>query len=128
MGADQTAAIRPALRELFDANANNEADAESLCITFTVPERPDVWVQVMHDTVNAAYPRSGDPTEFLRSTSLPSIPDLTVESWQPKQYATWSHGPCSVDALAEFIDQLLVALHSLSADDYEIDVTFEHVA
>jgi hypothetical protein len=82
----------------------------------------------MHHTVNAAYPRSDEPTEFLRSTNLPVVPDLVLESWQPEQYVTWSHGPCSIHVLAKFIDQMLVALHSLSTNDYDIDVTFEHVA
>ena len=128
MGADQTAAIRPALCELFEAIANGEPDAKSLCITFTVPEHADVWVQTMHGTVNAAYPRAEDPTDFLRSAILPLVPDLVLAGWEPQQYVTWSHGQCSVHALAEFIDQLLIALHPLSADDYGIDVTFEHVA
>ncbi|MBB5034626.1 hypothetical protein [Prosthecobacter vanneervenii] len=128
MGADQTAEIRPALRELFDAVANNESNADTLCVTFTVPEHPEIWVQVMNGTINAAYPRSSDPTDFLHSTKLPAIPGLRLESWQANQYATWLFSSCGVDSLAEFIDLLFTALHSSLADDYSIDVVIEYLS
>lgn len=127
MGADQTAAIRPALREIFDAVEREEEDAEGLCFTFRVPKCSNVWVQVTHDSVNAAYPRSGDPMEFLRDSGLPLVSDLKLNSWKPDVYATWSFSSCSVAALAEFIDQLFVALHALPPEDYEIDVECEHL-
>ena len=128
MGADQTAAIRPALRELLQAVASNEPDARSLCATFTVPDHPDAWVQALHGTINAAFPRSDEPLSFVLLAGLPALPDLAVESWRAGQYVTFTHGACAVDAVAEFIDRILVALHTtLDADEYEIDIAFEHV-
>ena len=128
MGADQTAAIRAALRELFEAVANDDPAASTQCITFTVPQHPEIWVQIMHGTINAAYPRSSEPTDFLSSIELPPIPDLSLDEWQADQYATWSFGSCLVHTLAEFIDRLLTALHPAVAEDYGIDVMIEHVA
>jgi hypothetical protein len=127
MGSDQTAAIRPALREIHQAIANGESDAKNLCATFTVPEQPGVWVQALHGTINAAYPNPDEPLLFLEREGIQALPDLAVESWQPEQYATFTHGPCSVESRAEFIDRMLVALYALKSDDYDIDVEFEHI-
>jgi hypothetical protein len=127
MGADQTAAIRPALRELFDAITNGEQGADKLCITFEVPGESPMWVQVMQGTINAGYARAEDPMDFVRDSGLPAVPGLTLIDHGPQLYATWSHEPCMVKILAEFIDQLLIALHSLPPDDYEIDVKFENL-
>ncbi len=97
-------------------------------MTFTIPEYPDAWVQAMRGTINASYPRSNAPMEFLRSIDLPTIPGLALDDWQADQYITWSHGSCSVHALAEFIDRLLAALHPALAQVYGIDVMIEQIA
>jgi hypothetical protein len=125
MGADQIAAIRPALQELFRAVEKEDPDAENLCVTFTVPARENVWVQVMFGSVNASYPHATEPMEYLRNAGVAMPADLELDSWKAKTYATFTHGSWPVETLAEFIDRLFVALHALDGGSYEIDVAFE---
>ena len=127
MGADQIAAIRPALSELVQAADNNEPDADNLCATFTVPERPEVWVQVQLGMINTFYPRSEEPLAFLHGAHIPPLAGLAIESWKAKAYATFTHEPCSLHSIAQFVDRLLIALHALHAEEYPIDVEFERL-
>ena len=127
MGADRIAAIRPALNELLHASENDEPGAANLCATFTVPDQPDIWMQVQLGTINAFYPHTEEPLAFLRSADIPALPGLALDDWQPKLYATFVHDHCPLHSLAQFIDQLLIALHGLPAEDDSVDVTFERL-
>ena len=128
MGADQIAATRPALNELLQAAENEEPGSGDLCASFTVSEREgDIWVQVLLGTINAAYPRTDEPLAFLQSASIPALPALAVEHWERDSYATFTHEPCSIYSIAQFIDRLLISLHALDPEDYEIDVEFQRL-
>ena len=121
---DQIAAIRPALRELFDANARREPGAEDLCATFSVVGDEDAWMQVQLGIVNFAYPRSDDPLEMLRRCGIAPLPGLEVATFKPGLYATLTFASCAVDDLARFIDALLGAVHTLPPG-YAIDARME---
>ena len=127
MGADQIAAIRPALNELVHAAETDEPGADNLCATFTVPDQPDVWMQVQLGTINSFYPRTEEPLAFLHSVGISPLPALAIDSWKPGLYATFTHEPCPLQSVAQFVDRLLIALHSLHAEDYPIDVEFERL-
>jgi hypothetical protein len=128
MGADQVAAIRPALQELMDGFQRNETGASDLCATFSVPSHPDAWVQVAAGIVNFSYPRSEEPLGLLRSADVPKLPGLTLQTFAPLAYVTLSHEPCPAGQLARFIDRVLSLVHELPPDDYPIDVEFESLA
>lgn len=127
MGADQIAAIRPALLELMDAIARNDPGASDLCVTFTVAADPDAWVQVMAGILNFSYPRIEEPLPFLQAADAPSLPGLTLQTFEPEAYVTLSHEPCAPLLLARFIDRFISAVHELP-DDYGIDVEVENLA
>ncbi len=128
MGADQIAAIRPALNELFLAAQNREPGAENLCASFTVPDYPTVWMQIQLGTINASYPPAEEPMAFLERVGIPVLPQLALDSWEAGLFATFTHDPCSLYEAARFVDRLLVALHNLHPEDYEIDVAFERLS
>lgn len=128
MGADQIAAIRPALNELLQAAESNEPGAGELCATFTVPEYPMIWVQVIHGAINASYPHLEEPGTFLSNANVPTLPGLVVENWEPRRFATFAHEAAPTHSIAQFLDRLLVAIHALDPGEYEVDVEFERLA
>jgi len=127
MGADQIAAIRPALQEIDDAVAAGEPNAAGLCVTFNVAGDEDAWVQVMDGVVNAGYRRQEDPDTFLQAAGIPRLPGLKLSGWDEETFATWNHAPCTTDEVAKFVDQLLAALHSLDPETYEVDWKIENL-
>jgi len=127
MGADQVAAIRPALNELLQTAENNEPGAGDLCASFTVAEQDAIWVQVLLGTITIGYPSHQEPLAFLHAAGISTLSGLVVESWNPGIYATLTHEPCSSTAVAQFIDQFLVKLHALAPEEYEIDVELQRL-
>ena len=128
MGADQIAAIRPALNELLQAAENDKSGAGELCATFTVPEYPMIWVQVVSGSINASYPHSEEPCAFLSNANVPPLPGLVVENWEPRRFATFAYAAVPTHSIAEFLDCLLIAFHALEPGEYQIDVEFERLA
>jgi len=128
MGAQQIEAIRHALQEFMDAIARNETGASDLCVTLTVTSEPDAWVQVADGILNFSYPRIEEPLPFLESANVPSPPGLTLQTFEPEAFVTFSHGPCSAGLLARFIESFLSAAHELPPDDYGIEVEVEGLA
>ena len=126
MGADQVAAIRPAIAELAAAAEAREDGYEHLCASFSVPGKPKAWAEVVPGSVNLAFPRAELPLSFIAAQGL-SLPGARVVSFKPGLYATLAHDPCAPSVLARFVDAALVALHGLDAESYEVDVTFKRV-
>jgi len=119
MGADQLAAIRPALVEVYDA------PTDDWCATLEIPGT-DFWVQVVRGTLNASYPHTGDPLErFKRLAS--QLPDVKLTDWEADTYATFSHGECSPRDLAKAVDFMLLLLLGDESADYELDVTMQQM-
>lgn len=123
MGADQLAEIRPAVQELLAAIAGRAPHANELCVTFSVPDREDAWVQLTHDNVNLAFPHSEQPLRFLRRHFVPSLPSESLLAFESGQYATLEHHSSSADELSVFIDRLFTAVHELPPD-FHLDVEF----
>lgn len=127
MGADQIAAIQPAVRELRDSLRGNPSETHDLCLTISVPEHDSAWVQVVSNCVNFGYPRPEEPISFLHHADIPVPSDYSLDGWEPNTFATIS-GHFATDAeLTTFIDRLLIALHDLDPQDYEVDVQFERL-
>ncbi len=117
MGADQIAAIRPAIREVY------EAPTDDWCATFEIPGT-EHWVQVVRGTLNASFPHASDP--FAHFSQLVSVlPELTLTDWEAHTYATFSHGECSYRDIAKAVDAALLMLVGDHADDYKIDVSMQ---
>lgn len=119
MGADQLAAIRPAIVEVYDA------PTDDWCATFEIPGT-DYWVQVVRGTLNVSYPQAGDPLDrFSRLAAL--LSDLQLTSWEADTYATFSHGACSSRDLAKGVDCIFQTLLDDELADYELDVSMQQV-
>lgn len=125
MGADQIAAIRPAIAELEEANRGSEGE---FIARFDVPGHNQHWVEVVVGTVNLAYPFKDDPLTRLLSQEIAPLPELTLVEWQPELFATFRYdSAASSREVAKFVDRLFEALFNCG-QDYEVDVMIERVA
>jgi hypothetical protein len=119
MGADQVAAIRPAIAELEDAARGREPEHIA---SFTVPGCEHVWVQVVFGTVNMAYPFDDPPEQRLQASGVADLPGLTLERWQPGVFATFAYEPAaSSRQVAKWVDAILETVLRCG-EDYPIDV------
>jgi hypothetical protein len=119
MGADQVAAIQPAIVELEDAARGNEPEYVA---SFTVPGRDQIWVEVVLGTVNLAYPFHDPPEQRLRASRVVELAGVTLQEWQPGVFATFAYDPSTPSRqVAKFIDQVLGTVLGCG-EDYPIDV------
>ena len=125
MGADQIAAIRPAIAEL-EAAARNSAG--EFVARFEIPGSHPLWVEVVLGTVNVAYPWVDDPRERLLRQGISPLPKMTLTEWQPKLFATFLYelGTPSRE-VARFVDRVLGEMLG-GAADYEVDVAIDRIA
>jgi hypothetical protein len=125
MGADQVAAIRPALVEIEDALRLNESECFA---RFQVPGRDVVWVEAALGTVNLSYPFPDPPDERLRRAGVVNLPGLVLDEWQPELFATFAYDSTTTSReVAKFIDQIMGVVLGCG-DDYPIDVEIARVA
>jgi hypothetical protein len=118
MNADQIAEIQPALREAFDG-------APITCVTFEVEGDQERWLQVVDQTINAAYPHADDPESRLRA--LPGVSGLRISSWEAWKFVTLECPGWDAGSLATWIDAYFVAVLACKAGDYHVDVTCENL-
>jgi hypothetical protein len=119
MGADQVAAIRPAIVEIEDAAHGSEPECFA---KFDVSDRDEVWVEVALGCVNLAYPFHDPPDLRLRSSGVAELPGLVLEDWRPGVFATFAYDPTTPSRqVAKFVDGVLGALLGCG-EDYPIDV------
>lgn len=77
--------------------------------------------------MNFGYPLKEAPVAFVNSIDPAQLPGLSLSSWEEGIFATFLHETTDVNRLASFIDQLLIRLHGLDAEAYELDVQFEYL-
>ncbi len=119
MAADQIAAIRPAIADVYDA------PTDDWCATFEIPGT-EHWVQAVRGTLNVYYPYADDPIDrFSRLAS--ALPDVRLTDWEAESYATFSHGECSHRDLASAVDALFLELLGNESADYNIDVSMQQL-
>ena len=119
MGADQVAAIRPALVEIQDAVRLNEPECFA---RFEVPGRDGAWVEATLGTVNLAYPFPDRPDERLRRAGVVKLPGLILDEWQPGLFATFAYDSKTPSReVTKFIDWIMGIVLGCG-DDYPIDV------
>jgi hypothetical protein len=125
MGADQIAAIRPAIGELEGAARNSE---RQFVARFDIPGRHSMWVEVILGTVNLGYPYADDPMERLLRHGITPLPKLELVEWQPKLFATFQYelGAPSRE-VATFVDRVLGEMLG-GGTNYEVDVAIERLA
>ena len=120
MGADQVAAMQPAVVEIYSAPTS-----EDWCATFEVPGT-EHWVQVVRNMLNANCPYDDDPQEpFAPAMSL--LPDAELTSWEAGTFATFSHGDCAPYDIARAVDAVFVVPLGGDAADYQVDVSMEQL-
>ena len=129
MGADEIAAIRPALRELCQAEREDPRRPEGggWCAHFTVSRKKKLWVQVVSDCVNFYYPHPDDPTTRLEGLEAPLLPGMACADWEARKYATFGFETFDLDKLARLVDWLFVVLYETGAA-YPLDVEMYRVA
>jgi hypothetical protein len=121
VGADQIAAILPAIAELVAAAEAREPGHQDLCASFSVPGKSNAWAQVTPGTVNFGFPICEPPFTFLVARGI-SLPEMSLVSFQMGSYVTFTHGPYPPGVVARFVDAALTASHGLPVDDYLVDV------
>lgn len=125
MGADQIAAIRPAIAELESAASNSEGE---FIARFEVPGRDKIWTEVILGTVNVGYPYADDPLKRLRRHRITPLPKLKLSDWQSELFATFGYDPtASSRDVAKFVDRVIGEMLG-AGTDYEVDVTIERIA
>lgn len=117
MNADQLAEIRPALREVVEG-------APDTCATLEVEGDSEKWVQIVNQTVNAAYPHSDSPEERLSDSGL-SAPASKILCWEAGKFVTFEFGQFELMAVAEWVDAYFVRVMGCTDGEYHLDVTFE---
>ena len=114
MSADQIAEIRPAIREAIEG-------APDTCVTFEVTGVPGRWMQVVGQTINAAYPHEDHPQNRL--TAMPAVAGLEVTGWEARKFATFGLPELDVTILARWIDAYFIGVLACAAGDYHLDIT-----
>ena len=119
MNADQIAEIRPAIREAIQG-------APSTCVTLQITGEPAKWIQIVADTVNAAYPHTLDPQEKLNT--LPKLAGHgKVVGWETGKFATFQFDKMEPTSLAHWVDAYFVSVLGCLPGEYHVDVACEQV-
>src|SRR5258707_773850 len=98
MGANQIAEISPMVQEVF------EAPSDGMCATFEIVGNPDVWVQVMKGTINAAYPLEVAPESHLLEV-LACLPGSAVTDWEAGNFVTVAFESSNPRDVAKAVDR-----------------------
>jgi hypothetical protein len=121
MGADQVAAMRPAVVEMLEGSSGDAVWSA----TFEIAGVPARWVQVLPGALNMAYPGITSPAH--RVSGHERLAKLEVREWKPDDYATFE---LPEDASATDIAHLADALFQTilgCADDYRIEIRMERL-
>ena len=124
MGADQVAAIRPALAELEADERTLVPDAPARFFArFTVPEGDSPWVEIYLEReafINLWHPSDDDPLERLSGAGVRPLPGTRIaSSYKPACTLAARRGPSG--DLARFVDALFDRLYGCG-NDYPLDV------
>ena len=93
-------------------------------VTFEVNGSEDIWAQVNVPTINLAYPHSVEPLVFLEIEGISIPSSIELYEWEPGRFVTfdiYDHGY----EVCQFLDRLLIALHRLDAERYEISTSID---
>jgi hypothetical protein len=121
MGADQVAAMSPAIVSMLEGSSGDAVWSA----TFEIAGDTGRWVQVMPGALNMAYPSVAPPAHLVSGHERLAM--LEVREWTPHEYATFE---LPEDASAMDIAHLADALFQTilgCEDDYRIDVRMERL-
>ena len=111
------------IEQLLQRAIDEAADGnEGFCILIESKDSADKWLQLRYDAINAAYPFSEEPLAKARELDLPQFPYMEVEGWEPKAFATFSHGADRLDQLADFVIAYLEKVLGVSAAANDLNV------
>jgi hypothetical protein len=124
MGADQVAAIRPALAELESDQQALGGDARARCFArFSLSPYDTPWVEVDLEegtVVNLWYPFETEPLAYLESLGVKVLPGARVlEVARPACTLAFDRVPS--EELARFVDSLFLDVFACG-EDYPVDV------
>jgi hypothetical protein len=121
MGADQVAAMRPAIVEMLEGSVGDAVWSA----TFEIAGDPARWVQVMPGALTMAYPNIAPPAHVVSGHER--LAELEVREWKPDEYATFElPEEASAMEIAHLADALFQTIFGC-ADDYRIDVRMERL-
>ena len=115
MDGDQTIKIANALRRAMKGGPDT-------CATLEVSGEPELWVQFVGSTVNAAYPHAEPPNQNRAIGSL--LPELAPKSidWNAGLSATFEFAEFDTDDLAKWIDRYFVLILGCKANSYDLKI------
>ena len=126
MGADQVAAIRPALVELEDDEKSHSPGGEARYFArFSVPQKDDVWAEVYLEDetiVNLSFPFQDEPMDRLKLSGIELLPGGRVMDTTTGEYCTLAFHRVPTMTLARFVDALFSQALKCG-DDYGVDVS-----
>ena len=93
-------------------------------VTFEVNGSEAIWAQVNVPTINLAYPHSVEPLVFLEIEGIPIPSSIELDEWEPGCFVTFFNNAYGSE-VCQFIDRLLIALHRLDAERYEISTSID---
>ena len=111
MGKKQIAIMHPVIDEFFGT-----AEEGNLCLTLEANGDEKIWVQVVAESVNMAYPFRDDPTARLERLQIKDRQLLELVQFESKLFATFGfRKEIASKNVARIVDSLFVS--HLGCDD-----------
>lgn len=111
MGKKQIAIMHPIIDEFFGT-----AEEGNLCLTLEANGDEKIWVQVVAESVNMAYPFRDDPTARLERLQIKDRQLLELVQFESKLFATFGfRKEIASKKVARIVDSLFVS--HLGCDD-----------
>ncbi len=118
MGILQGTKIREILEEFYAGLADNP----DLCVTFGIPPG-DVWIQVVRDALNMAWPFDQAAAEQLEKKLAARLSHCQMISLDAGVFVTFEIERPSVIQMADILDELFTDVYKLSYDyQFESDM------
>jgi len=124
MGADEIAAIRPAIAEL-EADLEEHGVPARFFARFSLSNQETPWIEVVIEdktTINLSYPFADEPLQLLQRSAVECPPGLKVTDRSPNAI-TFAFARSHTRAVARFIDALFTRVLGCG-QEYSVDVSF----
>jgi len=108
------------IQTVFD-DASEHPDEPHLCVTLEATEDNDIWIQIIPDALNMAYPFSAHPQNTLDKI-LCRHPAAQLQDWEENKYATWSFNAMAATELANIIDELARSVFKLDGSCFNASI------
>jgi hypothetical protein len=117
MDPDLLATLHPTVQEFLTAPPGT-------CLTIAVSGNSDLWVQLLGDNLNAAYPHQAAPSVTMPAL-LASPLIKTLQSYEAGTFVTLTVHDMSDPALLPWIEDYFVTILAQPRGQFEVDLRFD---